>query len=526
MGRSINVDNLDDTSTLSNNLGSKDSTSAAVTHSKTMVNSASDASRTNSASIDTCSNTEQNYGYGAQASLSYLNNISTALTTLTTNLKTTEDAAVHINELNDYVKELNTKYLAKEELEAEKETKEELLSVTNPKKTITNEDGTKSTVDNQEYLNILSEITRLDGEIALIDADIEDLITKIQDKYFLIQSKYGDLIQFDFSSITYDGNKLSTGIFFDSDDDIKEYMLENNLEYFEYNNIIYNIPSPYSPFKNKTFELEEKYLIKYDLNKLESLVEEGNLYAEEAIAFLRGKASGEIPASQRNYFYGDEQGFYRHYYYSEEKGKWIAPQINGKELKESDMAIIMDCVLDDTYRANHCDTATDYAVVSMMTVSAGIFNGKYSNCESVMAEGITGIIHSSDCIGAVNWSVYQAFCMTDNFSSKSSTEFDIPLRFALHDKYSSKINYKENDGILPVGTIVSSKEHVAMVVGHTTVDGKRCNVVAQTGNKKYGYNVNPITKPKTFDRQVSVDDLLTKWKEKHPETSEASPNNV
>ena len=109
-------------------------------------------------------------------------------------------------------------------------------------------------------------------------------------------------------------------------------MIENNLEYFEYDNVIYNIPSPYSPYKKTTMELEEKYLIKYDLSKLEYLANDGNAYANETIAYLRGKASGEIPDSQRNYFYG-KNGYYYHYVYDEKKGKWVGYQLSGKLLK-------------------------------------------------------------------------------------------------------------------------------------------------------------------------------------------------
>ena len=167
----------------------------------------------------------------------------------------------------------------------------------------------------------------------------------------------------------------------------------------------------------------------------------------------------------------------------------------------------------------------------MVTISAGIFNGQYKTTGSVMSESIYGIVEGSDCIGAINWSLYQGFIKTGGYNYKSKDNFKIPLTYALYDKYSKeKIKYTKVKNVtlaesLPVGTVVSTSEHTAMVVGHTIIKGKEYNVVAQTGDKENGYNMNPITR-RAFDKKVSVEDILTKWQEKHPENTTIPEENI
>lgn len=505
------INSADGTKELSNRIGSQEDTQKAVTESQNMIDESNSAINTENSIIYSWEDIKNTDGYATEASINYLNNLHGALTTLGTNLDTTKESAVDLNNLNINVKELLDEYLKKEEKEKEKAEKEAKLSNTNKTYKVTNPDGTTTDKPNPEYNSLLEQISTLTEEISEIDKVIEELKSTIESKYKSIKTIYGDLINFNnISNISLGDNSDNSELNdFSSDEAIKNYMLENNLEYFVYNNCIYNIPSPYEPYKKTKIEFDEKgkYLIKYDLNKLEDLAEDGNVIAEGAIEFMKEKADGSIDDSVRHYITGTDSGKYS--IYSIEKGKYVTFQRNLLD----QIVPVMDMVLDDSYEASGCETATDYATTAMTVLaSGGIWNGQYGNFGTPMQEGITGIVNNSDCISGVNWAEAQGVIKTTGNTNVQALGFCLENGFRnISDKYDS-------ESVLDVGTVItvatgnSSKYHIAMVIGHTTIDGVQYNVIGHTGNRKYGYNTYIMDgSGSKYDTMISTEKLANEY---------------
>lgn len=497
---------LESTEKLDKKLGSKEKTKRTVESCQQMINKAQDAIKTNNITVNKWEDTKNADGYAAQASIVFLNNLSSALTTLESNLDKTKLSALEVNDLNENVKELLVDFVEKEEKEEQKKSKETTLQSMSPTTTVTNADGTTTQKENEAYKKLQNEISELATEIDKIDKDIEELQVKIDDKYNTIQTKYGNLLNFNsFSNVSITGNTIfgkggNTKVDAEIIDGevIKNYMLSNKLEYFEYGNSIYNIASPFDPWTNKKLNLEEKYLIKYDLIKLQNLANKGNEVAKGAIQFMKGKASGKINVGVRHFITGSEKGKY--YYYSDGGYKPMSYTWK-KQIPE-----VMDNVLNDSYKANGCKTVTDYATTSMMVMTGGIFNGQYGGGARPMEVGTSGIIGGSVCISAVNWAEAQGLIKAEGKTNIKPLGLGYGIR-TMSDSWDGK-------SILPVGTVVTSKSlhdfHIGIIIGHTTIDGVKYNVVGQTGNRQNGYNAHVLIKT-TFDTQISSEKLKSAY---------------
>ena len=502
--------NKETTAELDKNLGTQEKTKKTVEQCQEMINKAQDAVKNANLTIEKWEDVANADGYAAQASIVFLNNLTNALTTLEKNLDQTKISALEVNDLNSNVKELLVDFCEKEEKEEQKKAKEATLESTPKTKTVTNTDGTTSEQTNPEYTKIQEEITKLTSEIAEIDKEITELQMKVDDKYKRIQEQYGNLLNFENSNVKIPSNSTifgkgngstTAGIEGADASVIKNYMIANNLEYFEFGNSIYNISSPYDPWLNQKVTLDEKYLIKYDLTKLQTLANNGNSLAAGAIEFIKGKASGKYPDSVRYYMTGSENDCY----YVLVNGKY--ERISGT--KRNDIIPIMDTILNDSYAANGCKTATDYATTSMMVMSGGaVLNPQYGGGAKPTVEGTSGILGGCDCIGAVNWAMCQGIIKTEGRSVK-------PLGLGYGVRTApGNVGFTGNEAVEP-GTVLTKKIpgnfHTAMVVGHTTINGVKYNVVVQTGNKQHGFNAHVINAKQGFDTAITTDKLKGKY---------------
>ena len=497
------------TEQLDQNLGTQERTRKTVEQCQEMINKANEAVKNANLTIEKWEDVNNADGYAAQASIVFLNNLTNALTTLEKNLDQTKLSSLEVNDLNANVKELLVDFCEKEEKEEEKKAKEATLASTPKTKTVTNTDGTTSGQTNPEYTKIQEEITKLTNEIAEIDKEITEYQMKIDDKYKRIQEQYGNLLNFSNSSVKVPSNSTifgkgngSTTAGIEGADAyvIKNYMIANNLEYFEFGNSIYNIPSPYDPWLKQKITLDENYLIRYDMTKLQALANSGNQLATDAMNFIKGKANGSIPDSVRYYIESTENGSY----YLKD-GQYV--KMPGK--LKADLVPIMDTILNDSYEANGCKTATDYATTAMMVMSGGVYNAEYGGGAKPTQKGISGILGDCDCIGAVNWAMSQGILNTDTNANIKPLGLGYGVRTA-----TGNVSITGNED-LPVGTVLTKQipgnYHTAMVVGHTTINGVKYNVVVQTGNKKNGFNAHIITAKQGFDTAITTDNLKGKY---------------
>ena len=494
--------NGNSTQTLSETLGTTDQTKRTLQECQGTIDKAKNAIKTANITVKSWEDTQNTQGYATDASIVFLNNLTNALDILEKNLDKTKVSALEVNALNTSVKDLLIEYTEKKEKEDELKPKEEKIKTIEPKIETTDSNGNKTTKDNEEYTKLQKEITTLKEEITKIDKNIEELKNEIDARFKKIKENYGNLLNFDSSSnVSITGNNIfgtsgnTNGKSLDINGEvIKNYMVSNNLEYFEFENSIYNIPSPYDPWNKTTINLDEKYLIRYDLNKLQQYANSGNEIAAGAIEFLKGKASGKIPDSVRYFVDTSDDSVFLLY----NNGRYQSISGNYK----GQIQQVVDTVLKDSYVSNNCKTVTDYATTSMMTMSGGIFNPSYSGSAKPTQNGASGVMNGADCIGAVNWAMCQGIIHAENNSSLKPLGLGYGLRPISN-------GYNGSD-LCEVGTVftkqTSDNWHTGMVVGHTTVNGKKYNVMVHTGNRQYGFNAH-IVGDGSFDTAITAEQL-------------------
>ena len=492
------------TQTFSEQLGSTTKTKKTVEECQATIDKAQNAINTANLTIKSWSDAQNAQGYATDASIVFLNNLTKALDTVEKNLDKTQVSALEVNALNTNVKDLLVEFTEKKDKEDEIATKEKKLEGMQPTIETTDANGQKTSKTNEEYTKLQGEIKKLKEEVAVIDKTIEELQNEIDARFKKIKEKYGGLLNFDNNSnVSITGNNIfgtsgnTNGKSLDIDGDvIKNYMVSNNLEYFEFENSIYNIPAPYDPWNKTVIHMDETYLIKYDLNKLQAYANSGNQIAAGAINFLKDKAAGKIPVSVRSYIDTQEPGNTIIF----QDGKYQS--LNGRKYRDQ-IVQVMDTVLQDTYAANGCKTVADYATTSMMTLSGGIFIPVYNGQAKPTEKGISGVVGGADCIGAVNW----AMCQGIIYSGDSSGALK-PLGLGYGLRPIS--NGYDGSSLCEVGTVFTKKTtnnwHTGMVVGHTTVNGKKYNVIVHTGNAQYGFNAH-IVGNGSYDTAIGSEQL-------------------
>lgn len=499
------VQNAENTQNLSDKLGSTTRTKRTLESCQETIAKAQNAINTANITVNKWEDTKNAQGYATDASIVYLNNLTKALDTLEKNLDKTQVSALEVNALNIATKDLLVEFTEKKEKEDELKPKEESLASMSPTIETTDSDGKKTSKTNEAYTKLKGEIDTLKSEIAEIDTKITELQNEVDARFTKIKEKYGGLLNFSGSNITIPGNNIfgtsgnTNGKSLEVDGEvIKNYMLSNNLEYFEYENSIYNIPSPYDPWNKEVINMDEKYLLRYDLNKLQQLSQNGNQIATGAIEFLKGKASGQIPASVR--YYVDTCEAYTFMVYENGQYKSISKNYRDQIVQ------VMDNVLNDSYVSNGCQSVTDYATTSMMVMSGGIFNPCYSGDTRPTTKGCGGVINGADCIGAVNWAMCQGIMNAEDNNNVKPLGLGYGLR--------PRSNGYDGTSVCDVGTIftkqIPGNWHTGMVVGHTTINGVTYNVIVQSGNRQYGFNAH-IVKNNSYDTAVLPEQIKNEY---------------
>ncbi|MBR1386528.1 MAG: hypothetical protein IJ568_06830, partial [Bacilli bacterium] len=367
--------------------------------------------------------------------------------------------------------------------EAEPEYKEE-----------TDSNGNVISVHNDRKDKLKQELDKIIEELSKIEEEIVSLQNEIDARYSKIKSMDSSLLNFSSGGITVPGSNIfgtsgnTNGRSLDIDGDvIKNYMIANDLEYFEYENSLYNIPYPYDPWNNEWVDIEEKYLLRYDLNKLQEYANNGNVFASGFIEYLEDCASGNN--NQR--FYLDANG--NHKFTANER---------------SDIVEIFDTILEDSYISNKCSTTEDYSTTALMVLTGGFFNPRYGNngCRP-NEEGLSGIVQGADCIGVVNWAMCQGILKTDPNATSDSIK---PMGLGYGVRTAS--NGFDGQSVCDVGTVLTKKTkghnfHTSMVVGHTEIDGVTYNVVGQTGSRTNGVNIYIVKPGSNYDTEILASDL-------------------
>ena len=197
---------------------------------------------------------------------------------------------------------------------------------------------------------------------------------------------------------------------------------------------------------------------------------------------------------------------------------WLTNQMNGKGIgsklyqynkgkvtaaSASGIGKVMDVVLNDTYKANGCKTVGDYAAVAAMTMGVGPINLRYGGGKGGYTDGVQQLLTSGatlDCIGFVSWCYHQGVYRTGSPDNTTTGCSMTPLNIlAHHSKNLATMSQQEKEN-LPVGTVLSKKTqgnyHVGVVVGYTTINGKKHILVAQSSSNSLGgsyvwaYDVN------------------------------------
>ena len=493
------VKSKDGTDKVSSSLGQREETEKALAASQAMISKAQEAINTANLTINSWQDVNNAQGYATDASIVFLNNLTNALDTLQNNLDKTDGACLEVNELNYNVKDLLVKYTEKKEKEDELKPKEESLEKMSPTKEVTETDGSKKEVENEEYTKLQKEIDELKKEIEEIDKKIVELQNEVDARLKKIEENYSGLLNFNNSNVQVSsGNIFGTSGNLNgksievSNDVILDYMVTNNLEYFNYDNSIYNVPCPYDPWNNMKLVLDEKYLLRYDLDKLSQYANAGNQVAASAISFLQGKASGKIPASVRFMIDSSDSGlvFYNNGGYSSLSDSY-----------KSQIPQVVDTILADSYESNGCESVSDYAATAMMVMSGGIFNTMYGGSAKPTMKGVSGILNDADCISAVNWAMSQGIINAEGRNGLRALGLGYELR-GMSGGY-------DGSSLCEVGTILtkpsgSNNWHTGMVVGHTTVNGVKQNVIVHIGNSKYGFNAHI---PNGYDTAITAENV-------------------
>ncbi len=234
---------------------------------------------------------------------------------------------------------------------------------------------------------------------------------------------------------------------------------------YEENGIIYQRVVPI--YKGKFCEMEKGFTIVY--NEAKMLAADPTA-GQKAIDFLRSQINGQNLG----------------------KKLWdFRTKIVG--VSSSGIGKVMDVVLDDTYKANGCKRISDYASIAAMVMGTGLVDLKYGGSgKGVSAYGVEELIRSGatlDCIGFVRWCYYQGIRKTgspDNIQTGSSMT---PLNlYSYHSRRLATMTQQQKEN-LPIGSVLVKKTpnnlHVGVVVGYTTINGKKHILVSQSSGGSY-----------------------------------------
>jgi len=340
-----------------------------------------------------------------------------------------------------------------------------------PSKTISVEDemGKVTYVTNPEYISweikvkeIETSIQKLIIQLNSISETCNTCLEKIKNLEALIKP---------FSSVNFSTQKLNyyeTG--------------SSSSFYWRVGDVVYQLVAPICKVGEdesgkpiyQNIVLDEDYLIVYDLNAIkEKLGEENISYYEAFEKTLNLRLGGE-----HSYWYNYEE------------------QNIGKSETKSAIAIVMNQVLNDTYRAN---SSVSRSVISSFVMTNSPVKFKYDNIgNSAYTEGYSDLAKSGklDCIAMIRWSEYQDILAYDQTGTHQMNNNVLPVNpknVLVKFSYDPRVISGETLAQVPVGSVLTREfvdsngkdnYHIARVIGHTTIDGEPAIVVSHAS----GYN--------------------------------------
>jgi len=258
-------------------------------------------------------------------------------------------------------------------------------------------------------------------------------------------------VQIDFTSgltNNYTGKDTTTSIFYEVDGVIYQKVL---------------------PYYLSSGGLGSSYTIAYDKNAIINAVGKDSEIGKEAISFLNSKLKGG----------NDSAKLWQMFNYSYTNDEY------------SDIAKIMDIVLEGSYKANNCKSVSDYATVAATVATNSLVHMKYDGARTSYTEGFSSVIKSGyDCIGFTTWAYYQGLCKVYNAgdNNKNVGLYGVQCNEIYYDYGTKleKLSYEEIANIKP-GAIVTRHGHIGMVIGTEKTEKGGINVViAHSRGTAYG----------------------------------------
>ena len=239
---------------------------------------------------------------------------------------------------------------------------------------------------------------------------------------------------------------------------------------YEENGIIYQRVVPV--FKGQMCDMGTSYTIVYDKAKM---LAADSTAGQQIINWLTNQANGKNVGSKL---------------YNYNNGKVTAASASG-------IGKVMDVVLNDTYKANNCKSMGDYSAIAAMVMGVGPINLQYgSSGKRGYTNGVEQLLTSGatlDCIGFVNWCWHQGLYKTGGADNTTTGSLMTPLNLLAHHSKSLATMSQQEKENLPVGTVLSKKTdgnyHVGIVIGYTTINGKKHVLVSQSSSHSMGGSI-------------------------------------
>lgn len=237
--------------------------------------------------------------------------------------------------------------------------------------------------------------------------------------------------------------------------------------FYEVDGVIYQKVLPYYLPNGG---LGSSYTIAYDKNAIINAVGKDSEMGKKAISFLNSKLSGGGDNSAR-----------------------LWKMFNSSYTKEEydDIAKIMDVILEGSYKANNCQSVSDYATVAATVATNSLVHMKYDGARTSYTEGFGSVIRSGyDCIGFTTWAYYQGLCKVYNVGDNNENVglYGVQCNEIYYDYGTKleKLSYEEISNIKP-GAIVTRHGHIGIVIGTEKTETGGTNVViAHSRGTAYG----------------------------------------
>jgi len=346
------------------------------------------------------------------------------------------------------------------------------------------------------YNSKVSELNRLDKEDSKrssIQSEINKLKSDFETKHAELIKLHDEITGVETTGIDVEENPpegnnpidLGGGITLEYDDSDMSVNI-----YYESNGVIYQKVLPVVVNGG----LAATYTIAYDKNAILNAVGQDSEMGQKAIAFLNSKLTS-----------------------NEQKGAlWKMFDRSYSSEQYNDIAKIMDVVLDSSYKANNCQTITDYATVAATVATNSLVHMKYDGARTSYTKGFGQVLRSGyDCIGFTNWAYYQGLANVYKLPDNADVALKEVTCNGVYWYYGNDIedmSLSERANIKP-GSIVTRHGHIGMVIGTTTdSNGTTKVVIAHSAGTGQGTITGawPIDKLTNQWQRVTTPEEMTK----------------